>query len=56
MSLLAVSLIALSLAICSKFWDFDRSIYVTQKTIELTIPISDRIDLEFIKEFKPAYE
>lgn len=54
--LLILSTTVFGLWLSSKYWVFLRSDYISEKTLEMAMPINVKIDVELINSLSPAYE
>ncbi len=52
----ALTAVVLGLWLTSKYWLFNKEDYISQKVLEISMPIDVKIDVDLINSLAPAYE
>jgi hypothetical protein len=50
-----LTLVSLVLFVFSDHWRFRESDYISKEVLDRAVPVNVTIDVEFLKEFNPAY-
>lgn len=54
--LIILNIVLLVITVRSRFWVLNKEDYIPKEVLEISTPIDVKIDTEFIKNLKPAYE